>query len=77
MTAAQDADALLIATEWDEFRNPDFDELKTKLREPVIFDGRNIYDIAVLAKHGYHYSSVGRPAVSNMVPVNQAVVQPR
>lgn len=77
MTAAQDADALLIATEWDEFRNPDFDELKTKLREPVIFDGRNIYDIAVVTKHGYHYSSVGRPAVSNIVPVNQAVVQPR
>lgn len=74
-TATQGADALLIATEWDEFSSPDFEALKTSLREPIIFDGRNMYDMNVLAAHGYHYSSIGRSTVSNAVPVVEQVIQ--
>ena len=58
--AAQGADALLIATEWQEFRSPDFDRLKGLLRTPRIFDGRNLYDPALLARFGFEYSAIGR-----------------
>lgn len=59
--AATDTDALLIATEWDDFRAPNFERLKRTVRCPVIFDGRNMYDPATVAKHGFAYYSVGRP----------------
>jgi UDPglucose 6-dehydrogenase len=58
--AAEGADALIIATEWQEFRSPDFDRLKSLLTEPLIFDGRNLYDPAVLARFGFTYYGVGR-----------------
>jgi UDPglucose 6-dehydrogenase len=58
--AVQGADALVIVTEWREFRSPDFDFLKTALSAPVIFDGRNIYDPAHMAREGFSYYSVGR-----------------
>jgi UDPglucose 6-dehydrogenase len=58
--ALQGADALAIVTEWREFRSPDFSELKGMLREPVIFDGRNLYDPNILKHHGFRYFAVGR-----------------
>ncbi|MGH8218709.1 MAG: UDP-glucose dehydrogenase family protein [Steroidobacteraceae bacterium] len=58
--AAEGADALAIATEWQEFRSPDFDRLKQILKEPLIFDGRNLYDPSVLARFGFTYYGVGR-----------------
>ena len=61
--AATDADALIICTEWSEFSTPDFKKLKTSLNKPVIFDGRNLYARNEMAKHGFHYYSVGRPTI--------------
>jgi UDPglucose 6-dehydrogenase len=60
----QNADALIIATEWNEFRTPDFDKILSTLKEPVIFDGRNVFDIAAMEKKGFHYESIGRPLVN-------------
>jgi UDPglucose 6-dehydrogenase len=59
-SALDDADALVIATEWKEFRSPDFDAIKTRLRQPVIFDGRNLYDPALVRGLGIEYFGVGR-----------------
>ena len=59
--AVQGADALAIVTEWQEFRSPDFDYIKTALRTSVIFDGRNLYDPALMRDSGIEYFSVGRP----------------
>lgn len=58
--ALDNADALVIFTDWQEFRNPDFDIIKTKLKKPVIFDGRNLYDPDVVKKAGIEYYSIGR-----------------
>jgi UDPglucose 6-dehydrogenase len=58
--AAQGADALAIVTEWQEFRSPDFERLRELLKAPVIFDGRNLYDPAMLARFGLTYYAVGR-----------------
>jgi UDPglucose 6-dehydrogenase len=58
--AAQDADALIIVTEWNEFRRPNFDRLKRLLKDPVIFDGRNLYDPVELNGLGFTYYSIGR-----------------
>jgi UDPglucose 6-dehydrogenase len=60
--AARDADALLILTEWDEFRALDLDRLSRELRYPIVIDGRNLYDPQIMAAHGFTYWSVGRPA---------------
>jgi UDPglucose 6-dehydrogenase len=57
---AEGADALLIVTEWDEFRGLDLDRLKRVMRRPVIVDGRNIYDPVVMREHGFVYRGVGR-----------------
>ncbi len=57
------ADGLIILTEWQEFRNPDFETIVKKLKKPVVFDGRNLYDLDVVKKAGIEYHSVGRPAV--------------
>jgi UDPglucose 6-dehydrogenase len=54
------ADALLLVTEWQAFRNPNFDRIKSIMRQPVIFDGRNIFDSGHLKKMGFTYYSVGR-----------------
>lgn len=56
----ENADALLVVTEWNQFRNPDFDRLKALLKTPVLFDGRNLYSPAVLAEKGFKYICVGR-----------------
>lgn len=57
------ADALLILTEWNEFRNPDFDLIKKKLNTPLIFDGRNVFDIIKMKELGFIYYSIGRKAI--------------
>jgi UDPglucose 6-dehydrogenase len=54
------ADALVVVTEWKEFRNPDFDAIKAALKLPLIFDGRNIYEPALMAMHGIEYLGIGR-----------------
>lgn len=61
--AASDADALIVVTEWSEFHGADFVALKKLLKQPVVFDGRNLYDPALLKSLGYDYFSIGRPAV--------------
>ena len=62
--ALQGADALVVITEWNQFRSPDFEQLRNQLKEPVIFDGRNLYDPDFLAKQGFTYYSIGRTAVT-------------
>lgn len=54
------ADALIIATEWNEFRTPDFLKIVSSLKNKVIFDGRNLFDVAAIRQLGFHYESVGR-----------------
>jgi UDPglucose 6-dehydrogenase len=58
--AAHGADALAIVTEWQEFRSPDFERLKQILKAPLIFDGRNLYDPAMLSRFGLTYHAIGR-----------------
>ena len=62
MDALDDADCLLICTEWQVFRNPNFGDMASRLKNKVIFDGRNLYDTAKLARDGWTYRSIGRPA---------------
>jgi UDPglucose 6-dehydrogenase len=62
--AAESADALLIATEWPEFRTPDFDKLSSLLKSKVIFDGRNLYELQTMRDLGYTYHSIGREVVN-------------
>jgi UDPglucose 6-dehydrogenase len=61
--AAKGADALVICTDWDEFKSPDFARLRTLLKAPVVFDGRNLYRRQQMAEKGFHYYSVGRAPV--------------
>lgn len=63
--ALRDADALVISTEWNAFRNPDFEKMAALMKSKVIFDGRNIYDPAKMDRLGWTYYSIGRPAVIN------------
>lgn len=61
--ALKNADALLIATEWSVFRNPDFEQIESILKNKVIFDGRNLYDLQKMIDLGYYYNSIGRKLV--------------
>ncbi|RYG48180.1 MAG: UDP-glucose/GDP-mannose dehydrogenase family protein, partial [Chitinophagaceae bacterium] len=61
--ALENADALIIATEWNEFRTPDFARISSTLKNKVIFDGRNLFDLAQMEALGFHYESVGRRKV--------------
>ena len=54
-------DALAVATDWNQFRNPDFERVKNVLKSPVIFDGRNLYAARDLTDMGFSYLGVGRP----------------
>jgi UDPglucose 6-dehydrogenase len=65
LDALEGADALCINTEWGDFRNPDFEDMKSRLRLPIIFDGRNLYETDTMRTHGFIYHSIGR------VPVKQ------
>ena len=58
--ALEGADTLAVVTEWIEFRSPDFDEIRDKLRHPAIFDGRNLYDPAAVNRSGLAHFSIGR-----------------
>lgn len=60
--ALHGADALVICTEWQNFRAPDFDVIKSELKQPVIFDGRNLYDPERLENRGFTYYAIGRGA---------------
>ncbi len=60
----ENADALIIATEWNEFRTPDFDKIMSLVKDPVIFDGRNVFDVQSMQQKGFHYESIGRPLVN-------------
>jgi UDPglucose 6-dehydrogenase len=60
--ALKGADALIIATEWNEFRTPDFLKIVSSLRSKTIFDGRNLFDTTAIKELGFYYESVGRPA---------------
>ena len=62
--AAQNADAIFIATEWQEFRTPDFEKLSSILKNKVIFDGRNLYDLKHMQELGYTYFSIGRASIN-------------
>lgn len=59
--ALKGADALIIATEWSEFRTPDFSKIENELSSKAIFDGRNVFDVQQMKELGYHYESIGRP----------------
>ena len=62
--ALNDADALIIATEWNEFRTPDFTKITARLKNKVIFDGRNLFDLEAMRSLGFHYESVGRKIIN-------------
>ena len=59
--ALKDADALLLITEWNEFREPDFAKMKGLMKQAIIFDGRNLYDPKQIRALGFLYTSIGRP----------------
>jgi UDPglucose 6-dehydrogenase len=63
LAALKDADALVVVTEWQEFRSPDFTAIRERLKTPAIFDGRNLYDPEELRRCGLEYYPIGRPAV--------------
>jgi UDPglucose 6-dehydrogenase len=62
--ALEGADALAISTEWNEFRSPDFERIRGALRAPVIFDGRNVYNLPQMRRLKFEYYSIGRPALT-------------
>ena len=57
------ADALAIVTEWSLFRTPSFQVMKELMKQDIIFDGRNLYDLEAMTEHGFHYHSIGRESV--------------
>ena len=66
LEALKNVDALLIATEWAAFRNPDFNEMNSLMKNPIIFDGRNLYSIESMEKRNFYYQSIGRKVVNNL-----------
>ena len=60
--ALKGADALVIFTDWQEFRTPDFETITQAMKRPVVFDGRNLYEPAMMKKHGFEYHCIGRPS---------------
>jgi UDPglucose 6-dehydrogenase len=62
--AAEGADAIFIATEWPEFRTPDFEKLSSAVKAKVIFDGRNVYELDIMKEQGFTYFSIGREVVN-------------
>jgi len=70
ITALDGADALAINTEWDVFRHPDFEDVKARMKAPVVFDGRNVWDSKVMHEHGFTYFSIGREPVNADVSKN-------
>ena len=64
-SAIENVDALLVLTEWNEFRNPDYNKLKSEMKNNIIFDGRNIFDVSKMEEEGFEYFSIGRKAIKN------------
>jgi UDPglucose 6-dehydrogenase len=62
--AAEGADAIVIVTEWDEFRLVDWHRLRSMVERPLVVDGRNMLDAGEMARRGFHYISVGRPSIT-------------
>lgn len=62
--ALKDADALVVSTDWDEFKSPDYAKMKSLMKSPVIFDGRNLYRVTTMKENGFTYHSVGRASVT-------------
>ncbi len=60
----ENVDCLLICTEWSEFTSPDFEKMKSLMKTPVVFDGRNIFELDTMRTNGFHYESVGRKVIS-------------
>jgi UDPglucose 6-dehydrogenase len=71
LDALKDVDALAINTEWDVFRHPDFRQVKSLMKSPVIFDGRNLYDPKVMREYGFTYYSIGRTPVLHEMLIAQ------
>jgi UDPglucose 6-dehydrogenase len=61
--AIENVDALIIATEWTVFRTPSFSKMKTLMKENVIFDGRNLFDLDLMSRKGFYYNSIGRKII--------------
>ena len=72
--ALADADALVIATEWSEFRTPDFNRIISLLKNKAIFDGRNLFDLKQMEDFGFHYVSIGRRIVNPLVLAEEPMV---
>jgi UDPglucose 6-dehydrogenase len=68
LEAAKDADALLVLTDWEEFRSIDLAEVRKLLHYPIVIDGRNLFSPDTMAEHGFIYTSVGRPDVAHEIP---------
>jgi UDPglucose 6-dehydrogenase len=66
--ATEGADALLIVTEWNEFRTPDLARVRQSLNAPVVFDGRNVFELDDMQAAGFYYDSIGRQRVDARVP---------
>jgi UDPglucose 6-dehydrogenase len=66
-SALDGADALVICTEWNEFRSPDFNQVKQRLKRALVFDGRNLFRPAQMADEGFEYHSVGRPTAGKRI----------
>ncbi len=64
------SDALLIVTEWRQFKSPDFDAIRTALKQPVVIDGRNRYDPRLMRAHGIEYDGIGRRATPAEPPAD-------
>jgi UDPglucose 6-dehydrogenase len=78
MAAVDGADALVVITEWNEFREPNFDEVRKRLRRPLVFDGRNLYDPAAIARFGLRCFGIGRGETPRRrVAVEQPVAKRR
>ncbi len=75
--AARDADALLILTEWEEFRALDLDRLYQELKYPIVIDGRNLYDPQIMAAHGFTYWSIGRAVAIPELAAGGVAIAPR
>jgi UDPglucose 6-dehydrogenase len=58
------ADFLIIATEWSEFRTPDFERIEKEIKNKIIFDGRNLFEVSKMKELGYHYESIGRASAT-------------
>ena len=67
LEALKNVDALLIATEWAAFRNPDFNQMNSLMKNPIIFDGRNLYSIESMRKRNFYYQSIGRQVVNKLL----------